>query len=56
MAAEQDQPEFVFHRPEAWRNRRVRAAVGPVSLVVCDGVPRIRRPGEAVLLTISGRV
>jgi hypothetical protein len=55
MAAEHSSlPEFVFLRPTALRERKVRSAVGPVSLVVCDRVPRVRRPGRAVLLVISG--
>jgi hypothetical protein len=55
MAREAQPPEFMFHRPEDLARRDVRAELRrqPPSLVVCDGVPRIRRINDAPLLVIS---
>lgn len=56
MQREAEPPQFVFHRPEDLDRRDVRAHVRglPLSLIVCDGVPRIRRINSARLLVISG--
>ena len=54
MRLEADPPEFVFHRPEDLARREVRAALReqPVTLIVCDGVPRVRRMSGAPILEI----
>lgn len=56
MQREAEPREFVFHRPEDLGRRDVRAALRelPLSLIVCDGVPRIRRINAAPLLVIRG--
>jgi hypothetical protein len=55
MQRETQPPEFVFHRPEDLTRRDVRAALRdqPLSLIVCDGIPSIRRINGAPLLVIS---
>src|SRR3954447_7692585 len=54
MQRETAPPEFVFHRPEDLARPDVRAALRgqPLSLIVCDGVPRIRRVSGAPILEI----
>jgi hypothetical protein len=56
MRREAQPAEFVFHRPENLGRRDVRSALRamPLSLIVCDRVPRVRRIAGAPLLVISG--
>ena len=56
MQREAEPAEFVFHRPQDLSRREVRSSLRdlPLSLIVCDGVPRIRRINGAPLLVISG--
>lgn len=56
MQREAEPAAFVFHRPEDLTRRDVRAQLrmNPPRLIVCDGVPRIRRINGAPMLVISG--
>jgi Pyrimidine dimer DNA glycosylase len=54
MQLETAPPEFLFHRSEDLARRDVRSELRgqPVSLIVCDGVPKVRRMAGAPILEI----